>query len=179
MTDLNMAKEIVEQAGFSCVGELDVRTLNPMDEVRDMCKSGNCRQYGKNWACPPGCGSLEECRERLKQYSGGLLVQTVGSIEDSMDWEGIKETEEKHKRLFLETAARLKAEYPDLLPLGSGTCTLCKACSYPEEPCRHPDRRVSSMEAYGLLINEVCTKNGMKYYHGPDTITYTACYLFA
>lgn len=179
MTDLRRAKEIIESAGFSFVGELDAATLNPLDEVRQMCKNGNCRQYGKNWACPPGCGDLEECRERLLKYASGFLVQTVGEIEDSLDWEGIKEAEARHKQMFLDTAAKLREEYPDLLPLGSGTCTLCKICTYPDEPCRQPGRQVSSMEAYGLLINDICSKNNMKYYHGPDTITYTACYLFA
>jgi hypothetical protein len=32
-------------------------------------------------------------------------------------------------------------------------------------------------EAAGLVVNAVCTKNGMKYNHGPNTICYTACFL--
>ena len=95
-----------------------------------------------------------------------------------MDWEGIRDTEARHKKMFLETAALLSGEYAGFLPLGSGTCTLCAACTYPDAPCRQPDKRVSSLEAYGILVNDICTKNGMKYYHGPNTITYTACYLF-
>ena len=62
MKDLKKAREIIEKAGFSFVGDLDAATLQPLDEVRDMCRTGNCGKYGKNWACPPGCGSLEECR---------------------------------------------------------------------------------------------------------------------
>ena len=105
MKDLKKAREIIEKAGFSFVGDLDAATLQPLDEVRDMCRTGNCGKYGKNWACPPGCGSLEECRQRLKEYAGGFLVQTVGELEDSMDWEGIRDTEARHKKMFLETAA--------------------------------------------------------------------------
>ena len=178
MKDLKKAREIIEKAGFSFVGDLDAATLQPLDEVRDMCRTGNCGKYGKNWACPPGCGSLEECRQRLKEYAGGFLVQTVGELEYSMNWEGIRDTEARHKKMFLETAALLSGEYAGFLPLGSGTCTLCAACTYPDAPCRQPDKRVSSLEAYGILVNDICTKNGMKYYHGPNTITYTACYLF-
>ena len=36
---------------------------------------------------------------------------------------------------------------------------------------------MSSMEAFGLLVSEVCTKNGLSYYYGPKTITFTACIL--
>jgi hypothetical protein len=33
------------------------------------------------------------------------------------------------------------------------------------------------MEAYGLLVTQICTDNGMKYYYGPDTLAYTSCFL--
>ena len=78
--------EIIEAAGFSCTGEIQVKSVELMEEVRDMCQNGNCGMYGKNWACPPGCGSLETCRQKLRSYKNGILVQTVGELEDSMDW---------------------------------------------------------------------------------------------
>ena len=178
MSDWDKVKEIIKNAGFSHIGEIRMETVEPMDEVRDMCQNENCGMYGKNWACPPGCGSLEECRKRLLSYRTGILVQTVGELEDSMDWEGIKEAEERHKKCFLETAEKLREVCPELLPLGAGTCTLCKECTYPDSPCRHPDRRVSSMEAYGILVSDICAKNQMKYYYGPESIAYTSCYFF-
>lgn len=170
--------EIIESAGFSHTGEIQVKSVELMEEVRDMCQNGNCGMYGKNWACPPGCGSLEECRERLSSCRYGILVQTVGELEDSMDWEGIKEAEELHKKRFLETAEKLRAVCPNLLPLGAGTCTLCRECTYPDNPCRMPQKRISSMEAYGILVSDICTKNNIKYYYGPNTIAYTSCYFF-
>ena len=33
------------------------------------------------------------------------------------------------------------------------------------------------MEAYGLLVSDVCLKSGVKYYYGPKTMTYTSCIL--
>lgn len=178
MSDLKKITEIIDQADFSHTEKIRMETVELMDAVRDMCKNGNCGMYGKNWACPPGCGSLEECRDNLSRYKTGILVQTVGKLEDSMDWEGIKETEDRHKKLFLKTAEKLWEICPEFLPLGSGTCTLCKECTYPEAPCRQPKKRISSMEAYGILVSDICTKNQVKYYYGPDTIAYTSCYFF-
>ena len=67
--------------------------------------------------------------------------------------------------------------YPDMLALGAGACTVCKSCAYPDSPCRFPQKAVSSMESYGILVNQVCTDNHMKYYYGSGTIAYTSCFL--
>ena len=47
--------------------------------------------------CPPGCGSLEECEAKVRQYRYGIIVQTVGELEDAFDGEGMMETEARHK----------------------------------------------------------------------------------
>ena len=176
-TEFVNAEKIAKQSGFTYTAFLDCNTIQLLDEVRDMCKANTCGQYDKNWACPPGCGELEECREKVAAYTWGLLVQTVGELEDSMDFEAMVETEKLHKKHFLKAAEQLREQYPDMMSLGAGSCILCKECTYPTEPCRFPNKRVSSMEAYGILVNDLCTKNNMAYYYGPDKIAYTSCYL--
>lgn len=64
MDDLKKITEIIESAGFSHTERIHMETVELMDEVREMCQNGNCGMYGKNWACPPGCGSLEDCRKK-------------------------------------------------------------------------------------------------------------------
>ena len=61
--------------------------------------------------------------------------------------------------------------------LGAGGCKVCASCAHPE-PCRFPEKAHSSMEAYGLFVTQVCRDNNAAYYHGPRTITYSACVLF-
>ena len=178
MNELDRIMEIIEAAGFSHTGKISMDTVELRDEVRDMCRNGNCGKYDRNWSCPPGCGTLDQCRQQLLSYKTGILVQTVGEIEDSMDWEGMKDTEERHKKTFLETAEKLRKIAPGFLPLGAGTCTLCRECTYPDSPCRQPERRISSMEAYGILVSDICSGNQVKYYYGTKTIAYTSCYFF-
>ena len=96
--------------------------------------------YDKRWSCPPGCGTLEECTDRISRYDHGILVQTVGELEDELDGEGMIEAEHRHKDHFLKMNNLLRQHRKDVLALGSGCCTLCKTCTYPEEPCRFPDR---------------------------------------
>ncbi|MBR4393923.1 MAG: DUF2284 domain-containing protein [Oscillospiraceae bacterium] len=172
-TLLQLAGEI----GFSHAGALDAASLKALPEVRDMCAADRCRRYGRSWSCPPACGSLEACAARLASYHSGILVQTTVTLEDQFDMEGIRRTQERHKEMFHTLARQSRALYPDCLPLTAGTCTLCKSCTYPDRPCRYPTKRLSSMEAYGLLVSDVCKESGLPYYYGPGTLTFTSCIL--
>ena len=172
--------QLVQEAldsGFSQAGELNVKALVFMPEVRDMCSVDRCHQYEKNWRCPPGCGSIEEAAERAARYSYGILVQTIGQMEDDFDYETIQVTSEKHKANFAVLVKQLKARYDDILPMGAGTCNICESCTYPDAPCRFPEDSISSMEAYGLWVSNVCELSGVPYNNGKQTITYTSCYL--
>lgn len=177
MANIEDIKKKALEAGFSFVSEIDCDKINLMPEVRAMCATNSCGKYDKNWACPPGCGELLECAERVHSYKKGIVVQTVGDIEDSFDFESMMEIEAKHKENFTAFAEVLREELPELLPLGAGTCTKCKQCTYPDAPCRFPGKSFSSMEAYGMLVSDVCTLAGMKYNHGQGKMAYTSCYL--
>jgi len=173
-------EELVKEAlstGFSQAGELNVSSLVFMPEVRDMCSVDRCNHYGKNWRCPPACGSIEDAAEHASKYSYGLIVQSIGMMEDDFDYDTINETSEKHKRNFLRLVEHLRGRHDDVLPMGAGACKICDACTYPDEPCRFPDKSISSMEAYGLWVSKVCELSGIPYNNGPKTITYTSCYL--
>lgn len=177
MPDMEMLLNMARETGFTHTAPLDPATIELKDEVRAMCADNTCGQYAKRWSCPPGCGELADCAARIAGYRTGILVQTVGELEDSMDVEAMMEAEAAHKEHFQILYDRLRREYPDMLALGAGGCTQCKTCSYPDAPCRFPGKMVSSMEAYGMLVVDVCQKNNLAYYYGPNTIAYTSCFL--
>ena len=164
-------------AGFDHAAPLKTDTLTPQQAVRDMCQADTCRAYGKNWTCPPHCGDLSACEEKMKGYRFGLLLQTVGQLEKSIDTKAYRRTEQRHLEQFAALSSQIKAQFPHALCLGSGGCRVCKECAFPQ-PCRFPDRAYGSMEGYGLFVTQVCRDNGLRYHHGEKTITYTACILF-
>lgn len=170
-------EEIAKESGLSQVAYLDAGTIELLDEVRGMCAANTCGMYGKNKACPPSCGTLDECREKVSKFRWGMVVQTVGDLDDPFDYEGMMETEAQHKKHFFTLIEKLKSDYPDMLPLGSGCCTVCKTCAGPDAPCRFPEKRISSLEAYGIVVSDLCSKNGLKYNYGSDHIAYTSCCL--
>ena len=163
--------------GFSKAVPLDIATLIPRQDVRDMCAADKCQAYGKNWTCPPHCGTLADCDAQLHCHHRGILLQTIGQTEKAIDTKAYRRTEELHLKLFHALAGELRAHYPNALCLGSGGCRICKECAYPE-PCRFPEKACSSMEGYGLFVTQVCRDNGCQYHYGEKTITYTACILF-
>ena len=169
-----LAKEI----GFEQAGPLDPATIELKEEVREMCASGKCTMYDKRWSCPPGCGTLDECRELLKGYTRGILVQSVGELEDNFDIETMMETEAAHKERFYAMRKALVEKGIDALAAGAGCCTICPECTYPDAPCRFQEEKMSSMEALGMLVLEVCKANDMRYFYGENTIAYTSCFLF-
>ena len=173
-------EQLIKQAleiGFTAAAPLDPAVLKPMPAVRDMCSADKCHAYGKNWTCPPACGTLEECAQRMAGYAHGILLQTTGHLAKVIDTRGYAETEKRHRENFRKFVELIRAEYPQSLCLGAGGCTYCKTCAYPE-PCRFPDKAFSSMEGYGLFVTQVCKDSGLPYYYGEKTITYTACALF-
>lgn len=172
--------ELLEKAkslGFTDATPLNPQLLIPNGEVRAMCAADKCHAYGKNWTCPPECGSLDDCAARIHSCSQGILLQTVGILEDAFDVETMMDTEKEHRQRFHAMADAMRARYPGSLCLGTGGCRICGKCAHPE-PCRFPEKACASMEGYGLLVSEVCQSAGVAYYHGQNTITYTACILF-
>lgn len=170
---INLALEI----GFTAASPMDTTKLTARSDIREMCKDDRCHAYGKNWTCPPACGSLIDCQSRMQNYQNGILLQTVGHLEKDIDSRAYQQTEQLHLQYFRAFSEKLKKEYPEALCLGSGGCRICKSCAYPN-PCRFPDKAYSSMEGYGLFVTQVCRNNQLPYYYGPRTIAYTACALF-
>lgn len=175
--DYEALKKMALNCGFSHVGNLDASTIRVIPEVRAACAENKCRKYGKSWVCPPACGTLEECEQKLRSYQKGLILQSTAELEDSFDWEGMKALADRHSEVFHVFADQLRKQYPNALILGDGACNRCQTCTYPDSPCRFPDRQSSPMEAFGMVVSEVCKLNDIPYSYGTGTLTYIGCVL--
>ena len=158
--------------------------LDPCDvpfcaEVRDMCKSNRCGLYGKTWTCPPGVGNWETLRDECRSYAHALVFTTKHILDDDFDFEGITDAGKRHKQADLALAERLKeAGIPHHL-YSAGGCTLCKTCTYPDAPCRFPERVHRSMEACGIDVGALARACNLRYNNGPQTVTYFSMIVFA
>lgn len=96
---------LAKENGFSHWAPANLSAFRPLPSVREMCAADRCGQYGKNWACPPRCGSLTRAEEEIRRCRSGVLVQTTGSLADEFDYQGMQRLARQHKKAF-ESFAR-------------------------------------------------------------------------
>ncbi len=170
---MNMLERILE------LGATDVRILN-MDQIvtdkqyRELCASNACGNYGKCYMCPPDIGEIDLLISDLRKYSKALVYQTVHPLEDSYDFEGMMDGGKAHIDLSQSIEEEKEALFgKGALHLSCGGCRLCDNCEKRlGNPCRYPDRALTSLEAYGVDVSSTVIPLGMKYINGADTVTY-------
>lgn len=159
---------------------IPVSVIETDASFRDLCASNVCGNYGRNWMCPPDAGEIHELMAELRTYPYALVYQTVATLEDSYDFEGMMAAGVAHNRLMAALREELAAEgLPRTLHLGAGGCRMCEICAKRTgEPCRHPDLAVASLETYGVNVSRLAPAAGMKYINGQNTVTYFGAVLF-
>lgn len=171
---------LLKEIGFFQYGMVETQKVRFAQEVRKMCEVNTCRQYGKTWACPPAIGTVEECKTRIQKYKNMFVFSGKYDLEDSFDYEGMVEG----MHLFKESCRRLdnllkeKGEAGNYLLLSNEGCDLCQKCTYPDSPCRFPDKAHGSLEGYGIFVNELAEQAGIKYINGANTVTYFGALIY-
>ncbi len=147
---------------------------------RDLCKSNACGNYNRCWTCPPDASDIDKLIAKAKGFDYILVYQTVSALEDSYDFEGMMEAGKKHNQLTLCVAQWADTlALPRALHLGAGGCRICENCAkITNEPCRHPDQALASLETYGIAVSELAQACDMKYINGQNTVTYFSAMLF-
>ena len=82
-------------------------TLSFENRVRQICQM-ECERYGTTWACPPGVGTIEECKERCLAYSHGLLFSSVAEVSDVLNMEEMLATRRDHEEITNEVGKFLR-----------------------------------------------------------------------
>lgn len=157
---------------------IDPKTVPFSADVRQMCADNRCGKYGSCWTCPPGCGDWEMLRDKYQAYKEAFVFTTCHELEDSFDFEGMQEAGAAHKRLDDLIADKLGAFVGQYIHLGAGACGICTTCTYPDAPCRFPEKARQSMEACGINVVNLSRECGIKYINGADTVTYFSMLLF-
>lgn len=166
-------EDLALSAGFSRAVYLENLTLVCQPELRAFCNPRQCPRYGKNWVCPPGCGTLDACREKLQRFRQGLLVQSVTDLTPPTAPETYEALTRSHGRRLKGLLDDLRPEAAAVLALSYGGCSLCERCTYPE-PCIHPDERMDSLSAFGIDVEALCKTGGLPYSFRPDKLYLTA-----
>jgi len=142
-----------------------------MGKCREMCEENVCKAYGTNWGCPPGVGTGKACLKRVRSFSNALVLMKKFEKIDLKDEKLLKNLGVDHQELCRRFSDLLRKEGFKTLPLADGGCTYCKECTYPNEPCRFPDKCVTSISGYGIIMEDYLKSQNIEFKFEKDNMT--------
>jgi len=145
--------------------------------VRQIC-SAECPMYGKTWSCPPGTGTLEQCRERCTAYENVLLISTVAEVSDIANMGETLSTRREHEAITRQVRDILERQGANTFVLSSEACELCEECAYPDSPCRHPDKMLPCIESHSILVTDLAERFGIDFIHSATVVTWFSLIFF-
>lgn len=146
------------------------------DRIRHICKT-ECPMYGTSWACPPAVGTVEECKSKCLSYPEGLLIVTLQEA-DITDMTATLATRAPHEAITKQVTKLMQAQNVETCTLSTESCAICETCTYPNAPCRNPERMFPCVESHGIVVTALAEKYGIDFYAGNDLVTWFSLILF-
>ena len=151
---------------------VDPKLIPFSQAVADACRANACGRYGSCWTCPPGVGEYTVLQQKIQNYRKAVVFTCKYNLEDCFDFEGMMDGQKKTMAILHSIADTLRSEDQNFMVLGCAGCTLCKKCTYPDEPCRFPEKAVVSVEACGIDVVKLASRLRLNYNNGANTVTY-------
>ena len=150
----------------------DPSALEFSDRIRYICQT-ECPRYGQSWACPPGVGSVEDCKAKCLGYRECLVIGTITECDDIADIEETLATRPDHEAVTDQVAQLLRDMGVEPYILSTDSCAICEKCTFPEgKPCRHAQRMHPCIESHGINIIPTLEENGLEFQYGGNIITW-------
>lgn len=157
---------------------IDPKRLEFSDRIRWICQN-ECPRYGKTWACPPGVGTVEECRARCMGYENCLAIGTVTEVRDISDMEETLSTRPEHEAITAQVQALLREQGVEPYILSTEACAVCEKCAILEgKPCRFPERMHPCVESHGINLIPTLEENGLEFLLAGDVVTWYSLLFF-
>ncbi len=172
---------IVSECGAANCAALPQGSIRYDRVFREICAGNACGNYGKCYMCPPDIGPIEALMERARRYPRAILYQTIHSISDSFDLEGMFAGGRAHSAIALRIEHALRdGGLSGYLHLGGENCGVCERCAKRDGlVCRSPEWAMPSLEAYGVYVAQTAMNAGLRYCNGANTVTFFGMILFS
>ena len=157
---------------------VDPQTLEFSQRIRWICEH-ECPRYGQSWACPPGVGTVEQCRDKCLAYDSCLMIGTITECDDICDIAATLATRPDHEALTDQVRDIMRELGAEPYILSTDSCAICSNCTYPEgKPCRHQDRMHPCVESHGINVIPTLEENGLDFQYGDNIITWYSLLFF-
>ena len=170
--------KLAEGMGFSAA-YIDTAEVVQDPSFRKFCEDNLCGKYNANYSCPPDCGTVEEVQERLRSGKRALVLQSIWEIGSYDNKDGIQQSKKAHNAAILRFTEKLRQAGVQGFCLGYGGCPLCDPCKrVNNEPCAHPDKKISCMSAYCIDVARLAEKCGLEFAWVPEKLFLFGMYIF-
>ena len=131
--------------------------------------------YGQSWACPPGVGSVDCCRQKCMAYDHCLLISSIVEVRDIADMEETLATRPDHEALTEQVRELMQQQGIDPFILSTEACTVCDRCAILDgQPCRFPEKMHPCVESHGINVVDVLEKRGLEFQFGANVVTWVS-----
>ena len=157
---------------------IDPKALEFNSRIRWICEN-ECPMYGKSWACPPGVGSLNQCKGKCLQHENCLLISSIVEVNDIADMEETLATRPDHEALTNEVAAIMEEMGVKPYILSTEACTICERCAILDgQPCRFPEKMHPCVESHCINVVPILEANGLEFQFGANVVTWISLLFF-
>ena len=178
MMDKSLLEKQLSSLPLYYYNYIDPQSLEFSQRIRYICQT-ECPMYGKSWACPPGVGSVDACREKCLSYKECLLIGTITEVEDISNLEATLHTREPHEALTNQVRDLMRQQGIHPYILSTEACAVCQRCAIHDGlPCRLPGRMHPCVESHGINLIPTLEENGLEFLQGGNVVTWYSLLFF-
>ena len=167
-----LLEEQLAQLPLYLYGFLDPKELEFSQRIRWICEH-ECPMYGKSWACPPGVGSVDRCREKCLGYEQCLMIATVTEVADISDIRETLATRPEHEAVTNQVRDLLRQQGVEPYILSTEACDICQRCAILDgQPCRMPGKMHPCVESHGINVIPMLESRGLGFQYGENVVTW-------
>ena len=152
MIDTEKLEEMLSELPLYGYFFIDPKQIEFSGRIRWICEN-ECPMYGQTWACPPGVGSVANCRGKCSAYENCLMIATITEVEDIANLSQTLATRPDHEEITNQVRDMMRSLGVDPYILSTEACALCDRCAYLDGlKCRFPEKMHPCVESHGINI---------------------------
>ena len=151
---------------------IDPKELEFSDRIRWICEH-ECPMYGKSWACPPGVGSVGECKGKCLKFENCLMISTITEVADITDINETLATRPNHEKVTNQVRDLMRELGVNPYILSTEACAICQRCAILDGlPCRLPGKMHPCVESHGINVVPMMESRGLEFQFGANVVTW-------
>lgn len=178
MMDLELLEQQLAELPLYYYQVLDPKELEFSSRIRWICEH-ECPMYGHSWACPPGVGTVEQCRGRCMEFSKCLMIATITEVADIADIRQTLATRPEHEAVTNTVRDLMRQQGVEPYVLSTEACAECDCCAIEDgQPCRFPERMHPCVESHGINLLTLLDQLGLAFQYGENVVTWFSLLFF-